>query len=251
MAHDPSTAPVGGGPHAAEELLALYALEPAQVDASASAHIRTCARCRSEVSWLTQVLTAADGTRDRAACPEVEQLVAYALGELRGAKGQAIAGHLHSCVQCAADIALTREQLSAASGPAHAPLAAIRRVLAALVTTQASPALALRDATTDDTEPQVYAAEGLEVAVRRLVDGAHRGQHLLVGAIGASADTQSAALLARLLRLASDPAATPPVLVAEVPITFDTFEFEAIPTGTYQFELLCDDRLIVIGPISV
>lgn len=253
MVHDPSSSSssADGEPHAAEETLALYALDPTEVDAAASAHIRACALCRRDVAWLVQVLTAADETRDRVSCPPVEQLTAYALGELHGAEERTVAAHMRACVQCAAEVALTRQEFPAATAPARAPLAALRRVVAVFVSAPSSPALALRDATMDDTEPRVYAADGLEIAIRQVTDGAHRGQRVLVGALGASEAPPTAALLARLLHLAPDQAATAPTLVAEVPVAFDAFEFEAVLSGTYQIEILCADRLIVIGPITV
>jgi anti-sigma factor RsiW len=246
----PDQRPTGAATHATAEALAAYALDP-QSDASASPsarHIETCVECRAEAAWLRAQLAALEAGPERAACPSVETVTAYALGELSGTEQLIAAAHIRQCVACTEEVAVTREALAVAPGEstaAESPLrAALRRVAAALVPPPAlSAARAVRGAEDEGDTLRTYQAEGVEVTLRSERHDTERGQFLIYGTV-----SQAAGPVAALL-VAQGEAATP--MVIESAIAGDAFELGPVPPGSYRLDILLADRVVEIAPIMV
>ncbi len=107
----------------------------------------------------------------------------------------------------------------------------------------------------------MFRAEGVDVALDH--EPAEHGRFLLHGSLIVRDETQAQGappplssppgtpLVARLLRVTeSDPDAAP-VHMAEAPIEANGFEFEDVPAGSYQIEILFPDRLIVVASVTL
>jgi hypothetical protein len=197
-------------------------------------------------------------TRDRAHCPEIEQIQGYVLGTAQRSERASIEAHLGTCLHCAAEVAASREFLVEPSArPVVAPAAAmrgmlgtLRRVVATLLPAEpvAHAALAVRDVEGEGlARPQIFAAEGVEVSLRSERQGA---SFTLYGTLSTDGSDELSAPIAALLRALTDDGAAAE-LVAEVPVEFDAFEFAGIDAGAYAAQNLFPDRLIELAPIHV
>jgi Putative zinc-finger len=257
-------------PHAGEEALATYALQQegdregqAGADDVEARHIRECAQCQAEVARIELLLRQLDRQLYRLECPAVEQLTAYALGELGRAERRRIEAHVQGCTRCTDEVEVTRSVLAPAD-PAGGPLAAVRRVLATLLPPQAAPAsgpaLSLRDRERpeagENETPRIFTAEGVEITLRSETE---RGHSLLYGAIHREdeAEAGTTAISVRLVQAPAEaaeltgPASREPTVVATADVALDAFELGPVPSGTYQLEVLLAVRVIVIPSLTL
>ena len=241
-------------PHASDEALAAFAMRRAEhqedADDPEARHIGQCQECQAEVAHIKLLLRQLDQHVYRLECPSVEQLTAYALGELGATERRRIAAHVQGCARCADEVAITREVLAPANPPGA--LAAIRRVLAGLVPSQSTltPALNLRDRSRpdEDNAPRIFRAEGVEITLRSEAD---RGNAVLYGMIGRDeADAGTAPISVRLLQ-SIETAHVEPAVAATADVELDAFELGPVPSGTYQVEVLLADRVIVIPSLTL
>lgn len=250
-----------GQEHADDEALAAYALRPEASDSSLAQHIAGCEICRGHIAWMRGLL----GTMQRIECPSVEQLEAYALGELGEADSLTVAAHLRRCDQCTAELAATRAfldaapamipELAAANGGtgAFSPMTSLRRIFGALAhpTPAAEGAFVVRDALDAEERSWTFIAEDIKLTLGQEADEAHRGKYVLFGKLYPNTSEQGAPaapvpISSRLLRISD----AEPVLVAEVPLERNAFQFDNVPAGSYQIEVLLPDRLIVLATIT-
>jgi anti-sigma factor ChrR (cupin superfamily) len=251
-------------PHASEEALARYALQQEEDQAGAddveAQHIRECAQCQAEVARTELLLRQLDRQLYRLECPPVEQLTAYALGELDNAERQRVKVHVQRCARCTDEVEVTRSVLAPAD-PAAGPLAAVRRVLATLLPPQAAPAsapaLSLRDRErpeADENEtPRIFAADGVEVTLRSETE---RGKSVLYGTLhradeGDAGTTPISVRLVQAPAEAARPAVAEPSVVATADVALDAFELGPMPSGMYQLQVLLADRVIVIPALTL
>ncbi len=245
--------------HADAPTLQAYAAYERTPDDATLRHIARCPQCMADLVSLRSQLPARPARESRAHCPPVEAIQAYALDQLKGAQKRSVEAHIKECLRCAAEVAASREFLvepaPQRAGVAAAAQEMIRRVLATLVPVSPEVNLALRDlsAWDEDAKVQVFAAEGVKVSLRKTADEAAHGTFLLNGEISEDeAASPFIAISARLLRVADEMAEAEPTVVAEVPIVADSFfEFDHVPPGAYQIELLLSDRLIVVASVVV
>lgn len=239
--------------HVTAEALAAYALDPRQMDdESSKRHIETCVECRAEAAWLRGRLAALEASPERAQCPSVETVTAYALGELSGNEQLIAAAHIRGCAACTEEAAVAREALAMPAGETpESPLrAAMRRVTAMLAP---PPSLAAARAVRGDADEgdtlRTYEAEGLTVALRSAPHDTERGHFLVFGTVS-QAGTQPVAPVAALLVAQGEGATVAPVVI-EAPIVGDAFELEPVSPGTYRLDILLADRIVEIAPIIV
>jgi len=257
-------------PHASEEALAAYALQQegdreglAGADDVEARHIRECTQCQAEAARIEVLLGHMDRQLYRLECPPVEQLTAYALGELGGAERRRVETHVQGCAHCTDEVEVTRSVLAPAD-PAGGPLAVVRRVLATLVPPQAAfgaaPALSLRDRERpeagENETPRIFAAEGVEITLRSETE---RGKSVIYGAIQRDdeAEAGTTAISVRLVQAPAEaaeltgPASPEPTVVATADVALDAFELGPVPSGTYQLEVLLAVRVIVIPSLTL
>lgn len=237
--------------HAAAEALAAYALDPRHMDdEQAKRHIETCVECRAEAAWLRGRLAAMEAGPERAQCPSVETVTAFALGELSGNEQLIAAAHIRGCAACTEEVAVAREALAAPADEAlESPLrAALRRVTAVLAPPPSlAGARAVRGEADEGDTLRTYEAAGIEVTLRSAPHDTERGHFLVFGTVKA-AGTQPVAPVAALLVAQGEAVAA---LVIEAPFVGDAFELEPVPPGTFRLDILLADRIVEIAPITV
>ncbi|HQZ71955.1 MAG TPA: hypothetical protein PK826_11595 [Anaerolineae bacterium] len=193
-------------PPALVEPLLLRALD-GDVDAATAAHLATCPHCRQALDQLAQEDRLLRQRLNADPCPPRATLAAWSDGELPDTVAAAVDAHATGCAVCRADLvelaafrhaaldvagamdqALTalqpeRRGMSSASGPAHNPLAGLRRVLAAFQAPQALPA-ALRSRGSTVAMTSSYSADEGRVIVSCVVrPGAMPGRYRLSGRV--------------------------------------------------------------------
>jgi hypothetical protein len=254
QSQDQHTANAPAPEHATAEALAAYALDPRHTDDEpAKRHIETCMECRAEAAWLRVRLAALEAGPERAQCPSVETVTAYALGELSGNEQLIAAAHIRGCAACTEDVAVAREALAlpADEAPESSLRAALRRVTAALAPPPAlAGARAVRGADEGDTL-RTYEAAGVEVTLRSAPHDTERGHFLVFGTVKMAAGQEGGRPIAPVaaLLVAQGEAAAP--VVIEAPFVGDAFELEPVPPGTFRLDILLADRIVEIAPITV
>jgi hypothetical protein len=257
--------------HADGQTLQAFAAHERTPDDATLRHIARCPQCMANLATLRSQVPEPSASASHAHCPPVETIQAYALGQLARAQKRSVQVHIKECLRCAAEVAASREFLLASepaierAGVAAAAADALRRVIAVLLAPQGVPVFVLKDG--GETHIQVFRADGVDVALDH--EPAEHGRFLLHGSLTMRDETQAqgappplssasslsssslAPLVARLLRVTeSDPDAAP-VPVAEAPIEANGFEFDDVPAGSYQIEILFPDRLIVVASVAL
>lgn len=256
QSQDQHTANAPAPEHATAEALAAYALDPRHMDDEpAKRHIETCMECRAEAAWLRSRLAALEAGPERAQCPSVETVTAYALGELTGNEQLIAAAHIRGCTACTEDVAVAREALALpADETAESPLrAALRRVTGVLAPPPSlATTRAVRGGGDEGDTLRTYEAAGVEVTLRSAPHDTERGHFLVFGTVkvaGGQEGTQPIAPVAALL-VAQGEATVAPVVI-EAPFVGDAFELEPVPPGTFRLDILLADRIVEIAPITV
>lgn len=267
--------------HASEEALAAYALDWDDTGEQAQ-HIAACAHCLQEVELYRALLDALD----RVGCPAPDQVEAYALDEpgMDATAHAEIARHVHQCSYCSQDVAVTRSiwleaqeearQWSAAAqrateaAPDHASTSsiaqqepalslseAVRRVWAYLLPDHhvLNPAYSVRGQDHSEEEGRLlrFAVAGVEGIGLALYLRAERGALLLSGTISHPETPDYEPSSVRLRRVDEATPESIPNLVAETPVIADGFEFEGVPAGRYQIEVLFPDQLVVVAIVDL
>ncbi len=249
---DPQAVPAGA--------LAGYVTDPEGSDGALRQHIARCDACASEVKIMTSALARMNQRLSRFDCPDVTTIDAYVAGTLDGAARASLDAHLAGCSRCRDEVALTRQALAQddpllawyGPGPAQRAVAAVRRLIAALVPPEVGePALAVRLRGADDAMPlRTYAIEDVMITIRD-ADGspATDGSRTLDGLISAasSPEIMSASLPIAALSLAS----ASPARVAETEAEFGTFTLGPLAPGHYQVAFTLPDRVVVIEDLDL
>jgi hypothetical protein len=238
--------------HASPEELAAYVLDSSQLDMEIREHISNCAICKPEIAWMHDTVQELD---EYPRCPSVEALVRFALGESPAEEQLLVAAHLRTCSTCTEEVEWTR--MTFAPAPVEEPtLAAIRRVVASLLSPPAALGLGLRgdaERGTATTSTLVYKAENLEIT---LTVKAKEGDTYLVSGdilnlrpLNSVPGVEPRALL---YSLPEHSQGAEPALIAEAPVTADNdFDLHAIPAGSYRLDLIYGDEVIALEPVAV
>lgn len=264
------TPPASAG-HASDVALALYALDPQEVDPATADHVAQCRTCQGEIAAYGGLLEELEAQVYRVTCPPAAMLTAYAQSRLAPGDRQGFEAHLVGCRRCAEELRATRAFLErsaadlaawttpastdTAIAPAAAgPMDALRRILAQLLPNPSAgnPAFSVLGPLDEGRGPglHVYRAEGVTITVQQEND---LGAHVVTGSVRQDAEARAGgqALLVRLLRASASATDAGPYTVLESTLTRDTFEFEGVPDGEYQLEVLFPDRIVVVAPVRV
>jgi hypothetical protein len=242
-----------GSSHLAPETLAAYALDSSSLDADALDHLRSCAVCQDGAAWTRNLVRGLDTLP---ACPPVESIMAYALGELSGSGIERIevSAHIAWCAACADEAAVARETLMSTQ-PAAPSFLPIQRIPA--ITGTSLPAASQRGAggSSGEDSGQRYVpqqARDLEITLYWEVKGSAYILTGIVTPLTADAATQLAGSDGVAILYASTSDAGKPDVrhyVDDAPVSDGAFELRGVPAGVYHLEALLGPRLIEIGPI--
>jgi hypothetical protein len=240
--------------HAAAEALAAYALDPRHMDDEpARRHIETCVECRAEAAWLRARVETLETSPERAQCPSVETVTAYALGELTDNEHLIAAAHIRGCAACTEEVTVAREALAVPADEApESPLrAALRRATAVLAPPPSlAGARAVRGEADEGDTLRTYEAEGLTVALRSAPHDTERGHFLVFGTVRMAGGQDGGRPVAPVAALLVAQGESPPVVI-EAPFVGDAFELEPVPPGIFRLDILLADRIVEITPITV
>jgi hypothetical protein len=243
------------GEHASPEELAAYALDSSLLAAARREHIATCPICQPESAWLHDVVT---GLAEAPQCPDVETLVAFALGRASADEQIAVAAHLRTCDSCTDEVELTRATLQTSEQKEGVVVGAIRRIVATLVPSPLAPSV--RGAP-DQRGADATAAGGIyAVGAMKLTLSVERDDDTLVlsgvleGApvpVSKSGQTppERVALLYRQETV--DASGAPPLVDSKQLTPNNAFTFYDVPRGAFQLELTQGDLVIAVESIVI
>lgn len=224
----------------------LMALATGEDIEAARQHAGQCAQCAQIVAEYSRLDRRLRPLLLRSACPSPLTLGELVLGMLETGEALAIRGHLVECRMCAEELRQLGADLAgdplADAVPAPGP---IRRLLARLLPAPV-PGLAAAGLRGDGrNDGQAYEADGMTVSLSTQAEG--------------SGDARSWTLLGLV-----DLAGVPPEAGCEVRAVaggnvvaggavdeFGSFAVPGLPAGTYNLELRCADRELVVEGVSV
>jgi len=221
-----------------DDVLAAYSLDPSATDAAVRSHVQQCAVCQEILSTLERENTALI----RFDCPSGKRLFEYAVGLLDPVDADVVASHLQICTRCQDEYT----QVQSASFPetvATSPfkaLSTLPRLVASIVSaafgSQLQPVSQTRSAKEEDVI-QEYEAGTLMLSLRQLA-----GTTPIVMHGGLSTGD---GVIARLLHAGGT------TVAHEVVIQGDAFTFDEVMPGTYDLEVICTDRIVMVATLSI
>jgi hypothetical protein len=207
--------------------------------------------CQPEAIWMDDTVHSLD---QYPRCPSIETLLRFTLSESLEAEQLEVAAHLRTCSACREEVEWTRMTFPPAA--AEPTFAAIRRVVATLISPQAAPSIGLRG----DAEPgstatstRLYKTENREITLSTESEG--NESYLVSGVIlhlQPASQVSGVEPMALLYLLSGDQPRSQPALIAEAPVTSgNDFDLHGIPAGTYRLDLIYGDEVIALQPVSV
>jgi hypothetical protein len=227
----------GAERHATAEELTAYALDPSSLDPARVEHIGSCPVCFPEASWLRGA---------------VEAVVRFALGESSAEEQVSIYAHLRGCASCRQEVEMTRATF-ADPLPAPDPIAAMKRLIAALVP---APALGTRGGREAGAPGSLeFEAGDVHVILRIVTDRPDADLSIVSGVLRGptpAVQPEGVPRVALLYALPGSQTHTSGALVAEANVTASNdFDLLGVPVGTYRLEIVSGNEMIVVSPVTV
>ena len=172
----------------------------------------------------------------RATCPDALTLGEYQSGLL--ADDAAVHAHVTGCPHCAREVALIQRYIDPRPIPASAPRrrSRWRVVVGQLLTGDGQPALAVRG---DVQEPQLFLADGVQVALTVMTPSAEPDQRNIVGlVVGGTVET---------VDFWRDDALTASVTVDDG----GAFALDSLASGRYDLILKSAELLITLADVNI
>jgi len=213
-------------------------------------HLHGCAHCRTIARDYRDAERGLRRRLYRNACPSPQTLGEYELNLLTPTERQQIAAHVLTCDRCTDELRSLREFMAGALVPVPPSglTERVRRIVANLVPTAGSPALAGLRGTTEGAA-LLYQAADVTLALEWRASS-HSGRLVLIGLAMREATTDAAVdwdVSGRSLRLRSAAGAT----LVERTDELGNFQFDNLSPDAYQLEIEFDGEVIVVEDLQL